>query len=114
VIRCLVIAALLIALPAWAGPRVASWYGEEHRGRLMANGRPFDPDRLTCASWFFPLGTRLNVGHAGRWVTVEVTDRGPHRRLVRQGRVIDLSREAFRRIGDLNNGLVPVKLRYAK
>src|SRR5256885_351299 len=40
---------------------VASWYGEEHRGRLMANGKRFNPDKLTAASWFYPLGTTVRV-----------------------------------------------------
>src|SRR5215468_7676281 len=40
---------------------VASWYGEEHRGRLMANGKRFNPDKLTAASWFYPLGTKVQV-----------------------------------------------------
>ena len=39
----------------------ASWYGEDHRGRLMANGKKFNPDKLTAASWFYPLGTRVRV-----------------------------------------------------
>src|SRR6185436_14813375 len=39
----------------------ASWYGEAHRGRLMANGQRFDPDKLTAASWFYPLGTKVRV-----------------------------------------------------
>src|SRR4051812_34753975 len=74
---------------------VASWYGEEHRGKLMANGQPFDPDQLTAASWFYPLGTRLQVSRRAqpeRSVLVTITDRGPAKRLVRQGRIIDLSR----------------------
>src|SRR6516162_1226131 len=40
---------------------LASWYGEEHRGKLMANGKRFDPDKLTAASWFYPLGTKVRV-----------------------------------------------------
>ena len=40
---------------------VASWYGEEHRGKLMANGHRFDPDKMTAASWFYPLGTQVKV-----------------------------------------------------
>ena len=48
-------------------------------GRLMANGRPFNPDRLTAASWFFELGTKVVVTHYGRSVVVEITDRGPAR-----------------------------------
>src|SRR5205085_10940244 len=96
--------ALLIAsagaFAANASPQtgVASWYGESHRGRLMANGRRFDPDRLTAASWFYPLGTKLRVSlrdEPWRSVLVTVTDRGPAKELVHHGRVIDLTRAAF-------------------
>lgn len=94
----------------------ASWYGEDHRGRLMANGQPFDPDALTCASWFYPLGTRLSVKRLGsrRVVTVTVTDRGPARRLVRRGRAIDLSKAAFNRLANLDWGLVRVGITVLK
>lgn len=86
---------------------VASWYGESHRGRPMANTRPFDPDALTCASWFHPLGTRLRVVAGDRSVAVTVTDRGPDRRLLAT-RQLDLSRAAFRRLAPLREGLVTV------
>lgn len=94
---------------------VASWYGEDHRGRLMANGRPFNPDKLTAASWFYPLGTKVRVtlrSAAGtvRSVLVAVTDRGPARDLVRDGRIIDLSHAAFRRLADPDRGLVAVSV----
>ena len=46
-------------LTANAQKGLASWYGEELRGKLMANGKRFDPDKLTAASWFYPLGTRV-------------------------------------------------------
>src|SRR5579862_977014 len=75
-------AALFILSFACQGAEQASWYGESHRGRLMANGQPFDPDQLTAASWFYPLGTRVVVTHDARTVTVEITDRGPAHRLV--------------------------------
>ena len=91
----------------------ASWYGEAHRGKLMANGHKFDPDKLTAASWFYPLGTRVRVtvsspNFEARSVLVTITDRGPARRLVQQGRVIDLGRAAFRRIAEPDLGLVGV------
>ena len=35
----------------------ASWYGIQHQGRKMANGKQFDRRKLTAASWYFPLGT---------------------------------------------------------
>jgi rare lipoprotein A len=92
---------------------IASWYGEEHRGKLMANGHKFDPDKLTAASWFYPLGTRVRVTVADpqfepRSVIVTVTDRGPAKRLVGQGRVIDLAHAAFQQIAHPDLGLVTV------
>jgi rare lipoprotein A len=97
---------------------VASWYGESHRGKLMANGQRFDPDQLTAASWFYPLGTRVRVTlrtdprvlnpQPQRSVCVTITDRGPHHRLVRNGRIIDLSHGVFRRLADPDLGLIEV------
>jgi len=74
----------------------------------MANGKPFNPDRLTAASWFYPLGTRVVVTHADRSVVVEITDRGPAKRLVKEGRKIDLSRAAFAKLADPDLGLIEV------
>jgi rare lipoprotein A (peptidoglycan hydrolase) len=56
---------------------VVSIYGEELRGRQMANGSPFDPDAMTCASRVNPLGSWVLVGirEQGKWVLVQVTDR---------------------------------------
>jgi len=91
----------------------ASWYGEELRGRLMANGKPFNPDKFTAASWFYPLGTRVRVTirspeFATRSVLVTITDRGPAKRLVEQGRVIDLGFAAFQKLAEPDLGLVEV------
>jgi rare lipoprotein A (peptidoglycan hydrolase) len=90
---------------------LASWYGEQHRGLLMANGQRFDPDRLTAASWFFELGTKVVVTHDDRSVVVEITDRGPAKRLVQDGRKIDLSRAAFAKLADPDLGLIEVSVR---
>jgi rare lipoprotein A len=84
----------------------ASWYGEPYRGSRMANGRPFDPDALTCASWHWPLGTQIRVTHRQRSVVVTVTDRGPNRRY--PDRIVDLSRAAFARLAHPDVGLIEV------
>jgi rare lipoprotein A len=84
----------------------ASWYGEELRGRPMANGKPFDPDRLTCASWHWPLGARLRVTHGQRSIVVTVTDRGPNKRF--PDRIVDLSRGAFAHLAHPDVGLIEV------
>lgn len=116
----LVIAAALLIVPqSPAAPpqpvtqRLASWYGEEHRGRLMANGKRFNPDKLTAASWFYPLGTKVRVtvndaSQHPRSVLVKITDRGPAKDLVREGRVIDLALGAFRQLAHPSIGLIEV------
>ena len=89
----------------------AAWYGEKHRGMLMANGQRFDPDKLTAASWFYDLGTKVVVTYDGHSVAVEITDRGPAKRLVQKGRTIDLSRAAFAKLASPDLGLIDVTLK---
>lgn len=93
----------------------ASWYGEELRGKLMANGKKFDPDKMTAASWFYPIGTRVRVtlaanhpGQPARSVVVTITDRGPAKHLVRDGRIIDLAHAAFEKLAPDRLGLIPI------
>jgi rare lipoprotein A len=78
----------------------------------MADGQPFDPDKLTAASWFYPLGTKIHVAAAGSTNTVEVTvtDRGPSKALVSRGRILDLSRAAFERLADPDRGVIQVTI----
>jgi rare lipoprotein A len=110
---CLFLLALNSALAeAIPSKGIASWYGEEHRGRLMANGKKFNPDKLTAASWFYPLGTRVRVTFksekATRTVLVTITDRGPAKELAHDGRIIDLTQAAFKKLGQPAQGLVAV------
>ena len=107
--RTLALAALLIlAGRTGQAEDQASWYGEKERGLPMANGQPFNPDKLTAASWFFDFGTLVVVTHKNRTVVVEITDRGPAKRLVNAGRKIDLSRAAFAKLADPDLGLITV------
>jgi rare lipoprotein A len=99
----------VIAAPI-LGPRhgLAAWYGDQYRGRPMANGKAFDPDAMTCASRDYPLGTILQVWRNSRHCIVTVTDRGPALRLYHAGRIIDLSRAAFARLDELDAGVIEV------
>lgn len=90
---------------------VASWYGEELRGRPTASGEPFNPDDMTCAMWDIPFGTIVTVSLGNKSVKVRVNDRGPAKRL---GRKIDLSKAAFEKLTSLEAGLVTVKLKYKR
>jgi peptidoglycan lytic transglycosylase len=86
---------------------IASWYGQQHQGLKMANGKRFDRRKLTAASWYVPLGTVLRIVNLenGKSVTVTVTDRGPNLRL---HRIVDLSEAAARQLGYIEKGLTPV------
>ena len=106
--RCGFVAFLFLVCLNCQAADHASWYGESHRGLPMANGQPFDPDRLTAASWVYPLGTKVLVTHDGQNVVVEITDRGPAKRLYRRGRKIDLSRAAFAKLANPDLGLIAV------
>ncbi len=64
--------------------------------------------------WDTPFNQRIRVTNAEnhKSVTVRINDRGPHRRLVREGRIIDLSKRAFSRIAPLEQGLIPIELEF--
>jgi rare lipoprotein A len=85
----------------------ASFYGEGCRGKTMANGHPFNPDALTCASHYYPLGTWLLITHDNRSVIVCVCDRGPAPNLLKT-RQLDLSEAAFKQLAPLSHGLIQV------
>lgn len=94
----------------------ASWYSEKDPGILKttANNEIFDDSQLTAAMWDVPFNQRVRVTNMdnGKSVVVRVNDRGPHRRFVAQGRLIDLSKAAFAKIGNHKNGLINVKLEF--
>lgn len=76
---------------------VASWYGKRFKGRIMANGKPFNPAKYTAASRTLPFGTLVKVTNLRnhKTVVVQITDRGPWI----PGRVLDLSHGAATHIG---------------
>ena len=91
---------------------MASWYSESDPGILetTANMERFDDTALTCAIWDLPFNTILKVTNLdnGNFIHVRVNDRGPARRLVREGRIIDLTKTAFSILDDLDKGLISV------
>ncbi|HEU4385748.1 MAG TPA: septal ring lytic transglycosylase RlpA family protein [Anaeromyxobacteraceae bacterium] len=109
-----VAAALAACIPAAAGAAgraetgLASYYRDELHGRPTASGQLYDRSRLTCAHRSHPFGAMLEVVNLenGRKVQVMVNDRGPYGR----GRVVDLSREAARRLGMLKRGTARVRV----
>jgi rare lipoprotein A len=85
---------------------LASYYGREFHGRKTANGETFDMEAMTAAHRTLPFGTMVRVTNikTGQRVMVKINDRGPFV----DGRIIDLSQGAARKIGI--EGVEPVRL----
>lgn len=88
---------------------VASWYGPGFHGKRTSSGEVFDMNSLTCAHKTMPFGTKLMLKNVNGSEPVEVTvnDRGPFV----SGRDLDLSKEAARRLGILQEGTGKVRYR---
>ena len=87
----------------------ASYYHNKFNGRRTASGSKFSNEAYTAAHKKLPFGTKLKVTNEanGKFVIVEVTDRGPFSK----AREIDLSRRAFMDITDnKNSGVVFVTI----
>jgi rare lipoprotein A len=86
----------------------ASWYGPGFHGRTTANGETYNQNELTAAHRTLPFNTVVRVTNLdnGKSVNVRINDRGPYAR----GRIIDLSKEAARRIDMVDSGIAPVRL----
>ncbi|CAM3063013.1 septal ring lytic transglycosylase RlpA family protein [Streptobacillus ratti] len=91
---------------------IASYYGERWNGRKTASGEIFDTWKVSAAHKKLPFGTKVKVTNLsnGKSVIVRINDRGPYIK----GRVIDLSKAAFKKIENFNKGITKVKLEIVK
>lgn len=85
----------------------ASYYANSLSGNTMACGGTYRPWKMVAAHRTHPCGTRLKVRNRanGRVVYVTVRDRGPYA----DGRILDLSRRAARRLRFLRRGVTRVR-----
>ena len=89
---------------------IASWYGDEtyrqQGGHMTANGEAFNPDGLSAAHKHLPLPVFVRVTNLSnrRSIIVRVNDRGPFV----EGRIIDLSAGAARKLGFYKQGTATV------
>jgi rare lipoprotein A len=88
---------------------IASWYGEPYHGRRTASGEVYDMHRMTAAHKTLPFGSIVKVDRrdTGADVKVRINDRGPFI----EGRIIDLSYAAAKKIGLDHDGVAPVKIK---
>ena len=86
---------------------LATFYGGVFNGRTTASGEKFDKNKMTCASNHYKMGTMLEVTNVlnGKTVVVKVNDTGGFK-----GKKIDLSEGAFKKIANLKQGVIKVKV----
>ena len=86
---------------------LATFYGGVFHGRTTASGEKFDKNKMTCASNHYKMGTLLEVTNVlnGKSVVVKVNDTGGFK-----GKKIDLSESAFKKIADLKQGVIRVRV----
>ncbi len=91
---------------------IASWYGAPYHNRRGSNGEIYDMHAMTAAHRTLPLGSIVRVTNpeSGAAAIVRITDRGPFI----EGRVIDLSQAAAKKIGLVQKGTAPVRLEVLK
>lgn len=85
---------------------IASWYGMKFHGHATSNGEIYDVYQYTAAHKTLPLPSYVRVTRQDnqKSVVVRVNDRGPFH----EGRIIDLSYQAAKRIGLDTDGTTPV------
>ena len=105
----------IIILYSCAAPRyreieygMASWYGSEFHGRPTASGEIYNMNDMTAAHNSLPLGSRVMVTNLenGKSIEVTINDRGPFV----EGRIIDLSYGAAKRLDFIKEGTTDVKI----
>ncbi|QKT02878.1 septal ring lytic transglycosylase RlpA family protein [Ectothiorhodospiraceae bacterium 2226] len=87
---------------------LASWYGTKFHGRRTSSGEIYDMYQMTAAHKTLPLPSYARVTHlqTGQSIVVRINDRGPFH----EGRIIDLSYVAAKRLGMMQAGTAPVEV----
>lgn len=120
--KCVILVCIALLLPSCSGiakkndakgsgykeSGKASFYAMKFQSRKTASGEIFDQSASTAAHKSLPFGTVVKVTNVknDKSVIVRINDRGPFVR----GRIIDLSRSAFSKIGNTSEGVIDVKL----
>lgn len=89
----------------------ASWYGSDFHGKKTASGQVYNQYKLTAAHRTLPIPCLIKVTNMdnGKHVVVLVTDRGPYVP-GKSRRLLDLSRGAFQRLANIDQGVINVRV----
>ena len=91
---------------------LTSWYGKKFHGRKTANGEVYNMYSISAAHKTLPLGTIILVINPqnGHQIKLRINDRGPYI----QGRSLDLSFGAAKRLGIIEQGVAPLLVKVLK
>ena len=86
----------------------ASWYGRKFHGKKTSSNEIYDMYAMSAAHKTLPFGTYVRVHNLDndKEIVVRINDRGPFV----QGRIIDLSYSAAKKIGMVGPGTAKVKI----
>ena len=98
-------------LPSSSGYKetgIASWYSPDFNGHPTSNGEVYDMHEQTAAHRLLPMNTMLLVSNLenGKNTIVRVNDRGPFI----QGRIVDLSYTAAKKLDLVDTGTAKVQV----
>ena len=87
---------------------ISSYYGPKFHGKLTANGEIFDMYGVTAAHKEMPFNTIVRVTNEnnGKSHIIRINDRGPYI----EGRILDCSFGAAKKLGFVGEGTAPVKI----
>ncbi|UQB67684.1 septal ring lytic transglycosylase RlpA family protein [Epilithonimonas zeae] len=89
-----------------------SYYANKFDGKKTASGETYRHSKMTGAHKSLSFGTRVEIVNVenDKSVIITVNDRGP----LKPSREFDLSQGAFKKIANLNAGIIKVKYRILK
>lgn len=86
-----------------------SYYADKFNGKKTSSGETYRHSKMTGAHKSLSFGTRVEIVNVEneKSVIITVNDRGP----LKSSREFDLSQGAFKKIADLDEGIIKVKYR---
>ena len=89
-----------------------SYYANKFNGKKTATGEVYKHSKMTAAHKTLAFGTEVEIINVenSKKVVVIINDRGP----LKSGRAFDLSQGAFKKIGELKEGILKVKYKVLK
>ncbi|WP_312760893.1 septal ring lytic transglycosylase RlpA family protein [Epilithonimonas sp.] len=86
-----------------------SFYANKFNGKRTASGEIFSNSKLTGAHRSLPFGSKVEMINTAneKSVIVEINDRGA----LKGSREFDISQKAFKKIANLEDGVVKIKYR---